>query len=46
MAWRHSISLPLDVDAEAIETVQELRRINCLKRCFVEVALLPVSQPG
>jgi hypothetical protein len=37
MAWRHSIPLPLGVDAEAIETVQELRRITCLKRCFAEV---------
>lgn len=37
MAWRHSISLPIGVDAEAIETVQELQRITCLKRCFAEV---------
>lgn len=37
MVWRHSIPLPLGVDAEAIETVQELRRITCLNRCFAEV---------
>lgn len=37
MAWRHSIPLPLGVDAGAIETVQELQRITCLKRCFAEV---------
>lgn len=37
MAWRHSIPLPLGTDAEAIETVQELGRITCLKRCFAEV---------
>jgi hypothetical protein len=35
MVRRHSIPLPLGVDA--IKTVQELRRITCLNRCFAEI---------
>ncbi|MFN4282376.1 MAG: hypothetical protein ACK4NA_07035 [Alphaproteobacteria bacterium] len=37
MAWVHSIPLPLGIDAEVVETVQELQRITCLNRCFAEV---------
>jgi hypothetical protein len=39
MARLHAVPLPMDADAEMVEVVQELARVTCKQRSFVEVTL-------